>query len=109
VLAGGGERLVRRLSLRPGDLQLFTGRYSLHRVTAVHGGTARHSAIFAYSERPGVIGHSHADTAALRPRHARAPGRRGPHDAGRPADGLGRWAIRRSSGPALIRAHRDRG
>jgi hypothetical protein len=56
VLAGRGERLVRRLSLRPGDLQLFMGRYSLHRVTAVHGGTARHSAIFAYSERPGVIG-----------------------------------------------------
>ncbi|HEY6422008.1 MAG TPA: arpA protein [Pseudonocardiaceae bacterium] len=56
VLAGRGERLIRRLALRPGDLQLFTGRYSLHRVTAVEGGTARHSAIFAYSERPGVIG-----------------------------------------------------
>jgi hypothetical protein len=56
VLAGRGECLVRRLSLRPGDLQLFTGRYSLHRVTAVRGETARHSAIFAYSERLGVIG-----------------------------------------------------
>ncbi|MGH8919650.1 MAG: HalD/BesD family halogenase [Actinomycetes bacterium] len=56
VLAGRSEHLVRRLSLGPGDLQLFTGRYSLHRVTAVQGGTARHSAIFAYSERPGVIG-----------------------------------------------------
>lgn len=55
VLAGRGESLVRRLSLRPGDLQLFKGRYSLHRVTPVGGGTARHSAIFAYSERPGVI------------------------------------------------------
>jgi hypothetical protein len=41
--------------LRPGYLQLFTGRYSLHRVTSVDG-TARHSAIFAYSQRPGVIG-----------------------------------------------------
>lgn len=47
---------VRRLALRPGDLQLFTGRYSLHRVTTVTGATARHSAIFAYSERPGVVG-----------------------------------------------------
>lgn len=56
VLAGRGEHLIRRLSLRPGDLQLFKGRYSLHRVTSVEGGTARHSAIFAYSERPGVIG-----------------------------------------------------
>ena len=56
VLDGRGERLTRRLPLRPGDLQLFKGRYSLHRVSPVRGGTARHSAIFAYSERPGVIG-----------------------------------------------------
>ncbi len=56
VLAGRGEHVIRRLTLRPGDLQLFTGRYSLHRVTAVAGQTARHSSIFAYTERPGVIG-----------------------------------------------------
>ncbi|MCX2731904.1 arpA protein [Saccharopolyspora sp. NFXS83] len=56
VLDGDGEHLVRRLTLRPGDLQLFKGRYSLHRVTEVGGSTARYSAIFAYSERPGVIG-----------------------------------------------------
>ncbi|MGP4016608.1 HalD/BesD family halogenase [Saccharopolyspora sp. 5N708] len=56
VLAGRGERLLRRLTLRPGDLQLFKGRFSLHRVTTVRGQTDRHSAIFAYSERPGVIG-----------------------------------------------------
>jgi len=56
VLAGHGGHLIRRLSLRPGDLQLFRGRYSLHRVSTVQGQTARHSAIFAYSERPGVIG-----------------------------------------------------
>ena len=55
VLAGRGEHLIRRLALRPGYLQLFTGRYSLHRVTSVDR-TARHSAIFAYSQRPGVIG-----------------------------------------------------
>jgi hypothetical protein len=47
---------VRRLALRPGDLQLFTGRYSLHRVTTVEGAVARHSAILAYTERPGVVG-----------------------------------------------------
>ncbi|MGH3625079.1 MAG: HalD/BesD family halogenase [Sciscionella sp.] len=56
VLAGSREHLIRHLSLRPGDLQLFKGRYSLHRVTSVQGETARHSAIFAYSEHPGVIG-----------------------------------------------------
>ena len=55
VLAGD-TRLVRRLDLRPGDLQLFKGRFALHRVGTVEGAIARHSAIFAYSERPGVIG-----------------------------------------------------
>ena len=55
VLAGDSD-LVRRLDLRPGDLQLFLGRYSLHRVSTVTGDVARHSAIFAYSERAGVIG-----------------------------------------------------
>ena len=56
VLDGRGERLVRGFTLRPGDLQLFLGRYSLHRVTAVQGLRERHSAIFAYSARPGVVG-----------------------------------------------------
>ncbi|AIG78904.1 Hypothetical protein AJAP_30410 [Amycolatopsis japonica] len=56
VLAGEGEHLIRRLTLRPGDLQLFRGRFALHRVSSVQGAVARHSAIFAYSERPGVIG-----------------------------------------------------
>ena len=46
----------RGLALRPGDLQLFRGRYALHRVTTVRGSTARHTAIFAYTEKPGVIG-----------------------------------------------------
>ncbi|MET8999972.1 arpA protein [Amycolatopsis sp. NPDC004169] len=55
VLAGD-TRPVRRLDLRPGDLQLFKGRFALHRVSTVAGAIARHSAIFAYSERPGVIG-----------------------------------------------------
>ncbi|WP_016906865.1 hypothetical protein [Streptomyces xiaopingdaonensis] len=56
VVEGNGERLVHRLPLRPGDLQLFKGRFSLHRVSPVAGTTPRHSAIFAYSERPGVVG-----------------------------------------------------
>ncbi|MEV0371618.1 arpA protein [Streptomyces sp. NPDC050636] len=84
VLDGRGDRLVRRLPLRPGDLQLFKGRYSLHRVSPVQGEAARHSAIFAYSERPGVIG-SVARTRQLfgrvRPEHLAAEGRsvRGDH------------------------------
>ena len=61
VLDGGeltdGELGVTTLTLRPGDLQLFRGRHSLHRVTRV-GPTSdpRYAAIFAYTEEPGVIG-----------------------------------------------------
>ncbi|MDF6021544.1 arpA protein [Streptomyces sp. JH34] len=78
VLDGRGDRQPERLPLRPGDLQLFKGRYSLHRVSPVRGGLARHSAIFAYSERPGVIG-SVARTRQLfgraLPEHLAAEGR----------------------------------
>lgn len=56
VLAGRRPDLVRQVEVHPGALQLFRGRYALHRVTAVEGGTPRHSAIFAYSRGPGVIG-----------------------------------------------------
>ncbi|MGH3239266.1 MAG: HalD/BesD family halogenase [Spirillospora sp.] len=78
VLAGRGGDLVQRLTLRPGDLQLFKGRYALHRVAAVTGTTPRHTAIFAYSERPGVVG-SVARTRQLfgrvLPEHLAAEGR----------------------------------
>ncbi|MGW8375510.1 arpA protein [Streptomyces sp. ODS28] len=78
VIEGRGDGLVKRLPLHPGDLQLFKGRYALHRVSAVRGGTPRHSAIFAYSERPGVVG-SVSRTRQLfgrvRPEHLAAEGR----------------------------------
>ncbi len=56
VLAGRRRELVHQVEVRPGALQLFRGRYALHRVTAVQGATPRHSAIFAYGRQPGVIG-----------------------------------------------------
>jgi len=56
ILTVSGSSKIKRLDLRPGDLQLFKGRYSLHRVTEVSEDRDRHSAIFAYSEIPGVIG-----------------------------------------------------
>lgn len=56
VLTGAEEVPVRRLTLQPGDLQLFQGRFSLHRVSPVEGAEQRHSAIFAYSDRPGIVG-----------------------------------------------------
>jgi hypothetical protein len=64
--------------VRPGALQLFRGRYALHRVSAVEGGTDRHSAIFAYSRRPGVIGSSSGPgscSAGCCPEHLAAEGR----------------------------------
>lgn len=56
VLEGGREG-VRTLDLQPGDLQIFCGRHSLHRVTRVAPHSRpRHAAIFAYTEQDGVIG-----------------------------------------------------
>jgi hypothetical protein len=84
VLTGRGEHLIHRLPLRPGDLQLFRGRYSLHRVSRVEGGADRHSAIFAYCEQPGVVG-TVARTRQLfgrvRPEHFAAADRSGRGDA----------------------------
>jgi len=56
VLEGRAPRNVKRLVLRCGDLQLFCGRHSLHRVSRVATEDERHTAIFAYTEKPGVIG-----------------------------------------------------
>ena len=53
----GDHRDVKTLDLRAGDLQIFRGRHSLHRVTRVsRSSRPRHSAIFAYTAEPGVIG-----------------------------------------------------
>jgi len=53
----GDRHRVRTLNLEPGDLQIFRGRYSLHRVTRVAPSSRpRHAAIFAYTEQSGVIG-----------------------------------------------------
>ena len=48
--------LVKTLILEPGDLQLFKGRYSLHRVAPLHGEVKRYVAIFSYIEQPGMVG-----------------------------------------------------
>lgn len=57
VLVGDADDVVvRTRQLRPGDLQLFRGRYSLHRITTIEGEHARHVAVLSYANRPGVIG-----------------------------------------------------
>lgn len=55
VLDGTSDR-VTRLNLEPGDLQLFRGRYSLHRVAPLRGGRRRYVAIFSYVEEPDMVG-----------------------------------------------------
>ncbi len=53
----GDRSAVHTLELRPGDLQIFRGRYSLHRVSRVGAGSCpRHACIFAYTAEAGVIG-----------------------------------------------------
>jgi hypothetical protein len=39
---------VHQLKLQPGDLQIFKGRFTLHRVTKVEGNTSRYICIPAY-------------------------------------------------------------
>lgn len=56
VLRDEDRSKVKKLLLEPGDIQVFYGRYSLHRVTPPVGSRARHTAIFAYAKEPGVIG-----------------------------------------------------
>ncbi len=55
VLAGD-RTPVRALDLKPGDLQIFYGRLSLHRVARVEGERDRHTVIFGYAREPGFIG-----------------------------------------------------
>ncbi len=47
---------VTKLRLEPGDLQIFKGRYSLHRVAPLKGDTPRYVAIFSYVEQEGMVG-----------------------------------------------------
>lgn len=55
VLQGCSNDVV-TLDFKPGDLQLFEGRYSMHRVTASWGSTGRSVALLSYCDRPGEIG-----------------------------------------------------
>lgn len=52
----GDQTLIHSLHLEPGDLQIFKGRYSLHRVTPLSGPTMRYVAIFSFTEMEGVVG-----------------------------------------------------
>ena len=55
VLDGISDKVV-QLHLEPGDLQLFRGRYSLHRVSPLKGRRKRYVAIFSYVNEPDMVG-----------------------------------------------------
>lgn len=48
----GGRDGVRQLDLIPGDLQIFAGRYSMHRVTRIVGDSIRYIALPTYVHDP---------------------------------------------------------
>jgi hypothetical protein len=56
AVLSGDRGPVRALDLKPGDLQIFFGRLSLHRVARVEGARDRHTVIFGYAREPGFIG-----------------------------------------------------
>ena len=47
VLRGSKDK-VKSLDLQPGDLQIFKGRFSMHRVTKIEGNTSRYIALPTY-------------------------------------------------------------
>ena len=55
VLGGGRER-VRVVSREAGELTLFRGCNSLHRVSTVEGSRRRMMAVFVYEDEPGIRG-----------------------------------------------------
>ena len=52
----GDRTQVKCLDLEVGDIQIFKGRFSLHRVAPVTG--TRHTVIFGYAKEPGFIGNA---------------------------------------------------
>jgi len=54
-LLRGEDAAVRTLPLKPGTLNVFKGKNTLHRVSPPVGDRARIVAIFSYYDRPGVV------------------------------------------------------
>jgi len=61
VLEGCREG-VHELDLQPGDLQLFKGRFSMHRVTRIEGRTIRYIALPTYVHDPYRVNSPHHST-----------------------------------------------
>ena len=55
----GDHSEVVTLAMTPGTLLIFEGRYSLHRVSPIHGSTLRHVGLFAYDTKPNTVSNEH--------------------------------------------------
>lgn len=55
----GDHSEVVTLAMTPGTLLIFEGRYSLHRVSPIHGNTLRHVGLFAYDTKPNTVSNEH--------------------------------------------------
>lgn len=55
AILDGDRSSVHSLELQPGDLQIFKGRYSLHRVSPVIGKKRRYVGIFSFVDQPGMV------------------------------------------------------
>lgn len=58
-ILNGSPKGVKQLNLQTGDLQLFKGRYSMHRVTQTHGTKSRIVAIPSYVTDPYKVTNPH--------------------------------------------------
>lgn len=55
AILNGDTSKVHKLELMPGDLQIFKGRYSLHRVSPVGGDKPRYVGIFSFVDQPLMV------------------------------------------------------
>ena len=58
-LLKGDMSRIKEIKLNEGDLQLFKGRYALHRATRAEGNTTRNLVVYTYTEKENVIGSSY--------------------------------------------------
>lgn len=58
ILNGARDR-VKTLALKTGDMQIFKGRFSMHRVTKTHGANARIIALPTYMTNPYLVNRPH--------------------------------------------------
>ena len=68
VLRGEREDSVVRVGREPGELCIFRGCHSLHRVTPVKGDTLRIMGVFVYEFQPGVAGDPDVNATIYGPR-----------------------------------------